>query len=150
MRHLLGRGAVQGKQFVHFKFLQYVLDRTYHIAQRELLTIVVALKLWKNNFKGKVLRISTDSQLSMTAINTGYTRDQFMSHCIREMAWVCAEHQILLKAVYISLKANKLPDLLSRWYIPHSGARCRFKQKLTAFWKCISVHNNLFQFSHFW
>ena len=94
---MIGGGSTHDKQFFHLKFPQKILESTINIAQRELFTILVTLKLWKNKLTGKVVRISTDSQVSMFAVNTGRTRDdEFTLSCIKDIAWVCAKHQILL------------------------------------------------------
>ena len=114
------------KQYFHVKFPQEIIKEIDNIAQLELYTIVLAIKLWDNNLKGKVVQISTDNQISMFAINTGCTRDHFMLKCLCEIAWTCAKFQMLLRASYITSRQNKIPDALSQWY-QGSEARRTFK-----------------------
>ena len=66
----------------------------------------------------------------MFAINYGKSRDPFMLECLREIVWVSAEHECLIKAQYIKSAENKLPDLLSRWY--NGAAYRREFKKLTS------------------
>ena len=110
---LVGGGAVMEKQFFHWKFDAEVLQQTDNIAQKEILTIVVVVKLWAKQLAGKVVWFSTDNEISKFAINKGRTTDPFILKCLREIAWVAAEHQFLLKMVYISTHCNTLPDALS-------------------------------------
>ena len=77
---------------------------------------MVAVKKWGAELSGKVIRFYRDSQVAMYAINTGRTHDQFTLKCIREITWVAAKYQFLLKAHYINTRVNTLPDALSRWY----------------------------------
>ena len=147
---LVGGGAVHGKEYVHFRFPQYMMQEMQHIAQRELLTIMVALKIWHEELQGKVLRFSTDNQWAMHAINSGSTRGEYMLNCIREVAWICAKNHILLRAVYIESKSNHIPDILSRWYIPCSNARRKFKCATDKTWIRRSCSTKLFRFDSPW
>ena len=146
---LIGGGAVCGKQMCHFKFPANILWETDHISQRELYTIVIAVKISKQELQGKMIRFSTDNEASMFAINKGCTSDKFMLKCLRELAWVCAKNQILMKAVYIPTKQNILPDALSRWYINADAHRtvCRVTDNT---WTRCSVCPKLLTFSSTW
>lgn len=124
---LIGGGAMHEKQFFHLKFNDRMLQCTDNIAQRELFMIVIAIKLWGESLAGKVVRFSTDNQIAMYAINSGRTRDKFTQKCIREIAWVCAKFQILLKASYLKSELNVIPNTLSRWY-QSTEARRTFKR----------------------
>ena len=147
----VGSGAVHHNEYIKFKYSQYILETTDHIAQRELYAIMVAIKTWKHELAAKVVRISTDSQISLIAINTEKTRDHFMLHCLREIAWICTKMQILLRAQYIASKENLLPDLLSRWFNPNSrNVRKKFKQKIGINSIHRMVTKDTLSFSYFW
>ena len=96
------------------KFTEEVPCQVNHIVQLEILTILIAIRKWRDVLHSKVVHISSDNQSSIAAINAGRCRDSFMLQCIREIAWVCAEYQILIKMSYIRSADNVLPDLLSR------------------------------------
>ena len=113
---LSGGGATCGSEYIHFCFPQWVLTETNHIAQLELFTIVVAVKRWCDGLAGKVIRISSDNESSVWAINRGKCKDVFMLKCLRELVGVCGNNDILLKAKFLPGVLNILPDLLSRWY----------------------------------
>ena len=147
---MIGGGATQGKEYIHFKYSEYILQTTQNIAQRELYAIMVAIKTWKEELAGKVIRLSTDNQLSMIAVNKGKTRDHFMLHCLREITWVCVQKQILLKTQYINTKKNLLPDLLSRWYNNNANVSRKFNTQIDSTWKQWSVTNQALSFLYFW
>ena len=60
-----------------------------HIAQLELLTIVVMVKFWKHELHGKI-----DFPWFM---NNGRTRDAFMLECPHELVWVTGQNDIMIK-----------------------------------------------------
>ena len=146
---LVGGGGVYEKQYCHFKFPKSVVECTDNITQRELVTIMVVIKLWCKELYGKMIRFTTDNEASMFAINRGRTRDKFMLRCIREIAWICAQNQILIKAVHLSTKLNILPDALSRWYI-NAEARRIVKRNTDNSWRRRSVNADLFTFHSNW
>ena len=151
---LIGGGATMSnelgsKEMFHCKFPQHIMEATNNIAQREMLTIVIAIKLWRKQLAGKVIRILTDSQVSMYAINRGRTKDAFMLNCIREIAWVATKEQILLRSQYIHTSVNTLPDALSRWYI-NAEARRNVKRLTDRTWRRRSIHPELMYFHCPW
>ena len=146
---LIGAGAIHGKEYFHYKFPEFVLTITQNIVQRELLAVVIAIKLWAKDLHGRMIRFSTDNQNALFAINKGRTRDPFMLCCIRELAWVCAEHQIMIKACYVNTKLNKIPDALSRWY-QQADARRQFKRMTDKTWVRWTIKDNMVKFVSPW
>ena len=120
---LVGAAAMHNKEYFHYKFSDEILYNTNNIAQRELFTVVIAVKMWITDLQGKMIKFSTDNQNALIAINKGHTRDPFMLTCVRELAWICACNQVMIKAIFVKSKDNKIPDALSRWY--QSADVCR-------------------------
>ena len=142
-------GAHCDSQYIHFKFPQNVLDNITHIAQLELFTIVVAIKIWSDKLAGKVVRLSSDSQLSVLAVNSGRTKDKFMQKCLRELAWVSCTKQFWLKLQFLPGKLNIISDALSRWY---TGAEYRrtFYRITHRSWRRRSVNDKVLTFFCDW
>ena len=61
---LVGGRATHNTQFFHYKFPDWILSTTNNIAQREMYTIVLAVKLWRKELAGKVIRFYTDNENS--------------------------------------------------------------------------------------
>ena len=139
---LVGGGATFQTQMVHFKFNQQLLDNTSNIAQRELFTTLVALRIWAPELTGQVVRFYTDNQNSMYAVNRGRSNDKFMLACLREIVSITAKHQILLRCRFISTRQNTLPDALSRWYIT-ADARRTVRRLTNKNWRRRSINNEL-------
>ena len=145
---MVGAGATFNQEYIHSKFTEEILTITGNIAQRELYTILVAMRLWGAQMTGRVVRFYTDNQVSMFAVNRGRTKDPFMLYCLREITKVTAKYEILLRCKYISTKANTLPDGLSRWYIT-AEARRTVKRLINKDWKRRSVNDKLTNVSNF-
>ena len=146
---LTGGGATHDKQMFHFRFSPQIMQETENIAQREMLTIMIAIKLWKQELSGKVVRFSTDNQNCKFAINKGHSKDKFILKCLREIVWDCAHHNILLKCVYIESKKNVIPDALSRWY-QSADARRTVKRHTDRSWRRRSIDATLTNFHTDW
>ena len=71
---LVGCGAYfQGKYF-HTNFPNFISNQNRNIKSLELLTVVVALKLWSPLLKGKKVGINCDNQTSVRVLNRGSCR----------------------------------------------------------------------------
>ena len=114
---LSGGGATfNQKQYFKCQFNEQVKQHATNIAQLEIFTILVALRLWAAELQGCVIRFSADSETSMYALNRGRSSDPFMLQCLREIAWISAKYQLLVRAKHIFRIKNILPDALSRWH----------------------------------
>ena len=113
----VGGGGVCGDQYFHVAFPEPVVNAAGHINSLELLTIVLALKLWGSSLVGKKVLIFCDNSASVLALNSGKVQDPFMRQCLREIVYLCAIFQCEINAVHIAGVDNRLPDLLSRWEI---------------------------------
>ena len=131
------------------KFSEYVLNNTNTIAQREILVILIAVRLWAKDLAGKVVRFSMDNENALFAINKGRSKDPFVLQCTREIAWLTCKFNILLKAVYINTKNNILPDALSRWY-QTAEARRIVRQITKNKWIRRSVSHDMLMYHYNW
>ena len=111
---LTGCGGVNRDSFFRAKFPQFILSKGLHISALELMTVLVALRLWCAGYHGRRIRIWCDNSASVQVINAGRTKDPWMLSCVREIAFLCATHQLELRAEHIAGVLNRLPDLLSR------------------------------------
>ncbi|MES9881884.1 MAG: hypothetical protein ABW185_13480 [Sedimenticola sp.] len=112
---LKGCGAVFGSKFFHAVFPRFILDQKLSINALEMLSIVVALKMWGNELKGQRIVILCDNQSSCNVINRGFTRSEFLQCCLREISFLAALFEFEVKTKHISGIDNRLADHLSRW-----------------------------------
>lgn len=122
---LQGCGGVSGSEFFHASFPRSIIDLNLHINALELLTIVVALKIWGGNFRGRRIVVLCDNMSSCLALNKGSTRCSFMQGCLRDICFLSAIFEFEIRAQHISGINNRLPDLLSRWDL-HPSYKAEF------------------------
>ena len=145
--------AVGGRkrEYFHEPFPEFITsDPFLHINAFELLTIVVALRLWGASLKGQRIRINCDNQVSVRVMTTGRSRDPFLQACLREICFLAAIHELEIRAVHLAGVTNRLPDLLSRWDLSER-VRAEFRNRTSHLVtsRC-HVSKSMFKFSHTW
>lgn len=113
---LSGCGGVMGDQIFRSKFPNGILDLELHINALELLTIIVALKLWADKLRNRRFQLYCDNMTSVVVINSGKSRDSFLQACLREICYIASVNNFEVRAVHIAGAENRVPDLLSRWH----------------------------------
>ena len=89
-----------------------------------MITVIVALKVWPLEIRGKRFKVSCDNNGSVDVINKGSAKEHFLQQLMRELAYASVKAECLVKAVQIKGKNNILPDLLS----------CSFQGSKKNFW----------------
>lgn len=147
---LSGCGGMCEQYYFHSEFPQFILDRQLSINALELLTIVVCTKLWGHLWTGKRIIFYCDNEVSVTVLNSGRSRDNFLQKCLREICFYGSKLDFQLRAEHIAGVDNRIPDLLSRWHL-HDKYRKEFRNmsNFTGF-KEVCVSDNLFTFLHDW
>ena len=112
-----GCGGIMNTSYFHEQFLPFIKQQQLHINALELLTVVVALKLWGQNLRGKKVLIFCDNMSSCRLINQGVSKDEFHQSCLREICFVAAVNEFSIKAQHIRGVDNRVSDTLSRWLL---------------------------------
>ena len=112
---LQGCGGFWLGKYFHTSFPVKFKEEKYHITVLEMFSVVICLKLWGNNFKGKRIQMFCDNESICHVVNSGKTKNELLQDCLREISFLAAVHEFQLKLVYIQSSANRLSDLLSRW-----------------------------------
>ena len=147
---LEGCGSWFNGKFFHTTFPQFIVDMNFHINALELITIVVAVKLWGAFLKGKKLVVNTDSSVSCQVLNSGFSRDHFLQSCLREICFYAALHEFQIKANFIQGVSNRIPDWLSRWHLKPSYKSMFYESVKNEKLEEYFVDTSLFRFSHDW
>ena len=114
-------GSIRG--YFHTRFPSSIKSRfcsPHHISQLEMLTVVLASKVWCQLLAGKRIIILCDNESSVAAINHHRAKDEFLQLCARELALVCSTHDFQIRSEHISGVDNRIPDFLSRWDLDNS------------------------------
>lgn len=109
-------GGFCHNEYFHHRFPVQVLNDTTHISERELLTVVVALKTWGSKIRGKKVYFHCDNEAAVQCVNSGRARNNFMQQCLREIVYLSAIGGFEVKLTHVSSVNNSIPDALSRWY----------------------------------
>ncbi|CAG2202606.1 unnamed protein product [Mytilus edulis] len=147
---MTGCGGMFKEDFFHVEFPDAIVNEQLHINALEMLTVVVCLKLWGTKLRGKRIMIKCDNQVTVTVINTGRSRNQFLQSCLREICFVAAINEFELRAVHIAGVDNRLADMLSRWHLHSNYAKTFFEETKYIHLEEFEVTNELFQFIHEW
>ena len=110
---LTGVGAVFKDEIYAGKIPEQL--RHLHIAALEMLNILVAIRLWANEWSGLSLKIHCDNQAVVSVLRCGKTRDPDLASISRNIFMLFAKYDVFLIVEHVAGKNNQLADLLSRW-----------------------------------
>ena len=122
--NLTGFGGISGQQYFKGRFPPNLKGK--NIAILELWAVFIGLQLWKEEFRGRYFWIKVDNEAVAIILNTGASRDPELQSLLREIAYLAASHQFVIKAKHILGITNRVPDWLSRW--SDSSARKKFRE----------------------
>ena len=116
-----GAGGYFNGQFFHTPFLAPILHHFGDdINTLELLSIMVALKLWGPTLRGRRFILHCDNSNSIQALNSGRSRTLGMQLCLREIWFLSSLYDFEMSAIHIPCRQNSLADHLSRWHLSHA------------------------------
>ena len=146
---LNGCGGISGGEFFHSGFPAFIAEQELPIHALELLTVIVAVRLWGDRCQGMNVVVYCDNDAAVHVINSGRSRDAFMAACIRELWLVVATNLFQLRAVHLPGVENRLADALSRWdeSVCHRNLFYSFISDSTTEYCDVHVDDSLFTFS---
>ena len=146
---LTGCGGLCGDQYFHAAFPSFVVQQTLDINCLELLTIIVALKLWGLRWSGLRLTVRCDNAVAVTVLNTGWCRNSFLNSCLCELCYLAAIHEFEIRAVHVPGVSNCYADILSRWASNNLAGRTEFLAHVQHVnLQAVLVPDDMFQFDN--
>jgi hypothetical protein len=82
-----GAGVCEQDYFI-FSFPAALLDIAHSITQREMVTVVIAVKLWCCKWQGRRLLVICDNKATVQIINSGRAHESFLQACTRELVFL--------------------------------------------------------------
>lgn len=147
---LRGCGGWFAGRYFHSDFPLFIKEQELHINALEMLTIVVALKLWGPLLRHQKMIVFCDNLSTVRILHSGYTRNEFLQACLREICYIAAIYEFQLKAKFISGIENRISDYLSRWEISEDYEKL-FLDKVRGQNLChYKLDAEIFRFSHDW
>ena len=114
---LTGLGGVWKNQ-VYATPIFDIYDTPLKIVHLEMLNLVIALKLWAQDWAHSAVKFYCDNLAVVQVVRTGKIRDNMLALCLRNIWLITASYDIDLHIDHIQGQANKIADLLSRIYTP--------------------------------
>ena len=112
---LVGCGGINSGEYFHSAFPKDIEDQNLPIHCLEMLTVLVAVRIWGCRLASLKVQIYCDNEPAVKVINSGKTKDAFMGSCIRELWLEVSKYGFQLRAVHLPGEENRVPDWLSRW-----------------------------------
>ena len=85
------------------------------IVHFEMINLLVALNVWKEDWKGRCVKFLVDNMAVVNVCNSSFSRDSFLATCIRNIWMLTSVYDIKLVVTHIAGYCNTTADLLSRW-----------------------------------
>ena len=142
-----GYGGISGQEYFRGRFPKELQSK--NIAILEMWAVMVALKIWAPQLRGKYFWIHVDNEAVASVLNTGRVREQELQNTLREIALITAENQFILKARHIAGVDNRIPDWLSRWHEPQARKQLRQYERDNSL-KHLRISNSLLTYKHQW
>ena len=114
---LTGGGGFAEGEYFDWKFPDEILRLNLDINQLECMVVTICLGLWGNSFSRKKITLFCDNNVTIAAINSGFSRNEQIQRCLRKIHLICAKFSFKIKMEYLTSKQNKISDALSRWHI---------------------------------
>lgn len=101
-----------------WKYLAFDVDwpaaSSLHINYKEVIAVINSVNHWAHMWKGKRVIMHTDSSVTKSVINRGWSRNKYINALLRKTAFLCARENITLRAIHVPGVLNILPDTVSR------------------------------------
>ena len=117
-----------------------------HIAQLEMLNVVVALKVWASAWSDRTIDIKCDNLAVVEVLTSGKTKDTFLATCARNIWLICAIFNINIRVHHIPGKSNSITDLLSRWNVTKDPLAKLYQLLPQFIW--MNTHVDLMKLNH--
>ena len=98
---LSGCGGWSTGEYFHTIFPASIMNLNLTINELECLAVVICLKVWGSKYAGKNLLLHCDNSSTVNVINRGAASNRFTQKCLREVAWLCAMHNLWIKMKFL-------------------------------------------------
>ena len=148
---LTGCGGWLNGNYFHGKYPDWLTSQTnVSINELETMAIIVAFKLWGSKLKNRNFLLFCDNKASCDIINTGKAKNRFAQDCLREICYICAQNNMVVKLVHRIGSENRIPDLLSRFHLGEKFRNQFFHEPKGTRKTVTKIRDSDFKFTHTW
>lgn len=113
-----------------------------------MLAIVVSLKLWGKNFKGKRIKLFCNNQSVCEVVTSGRANSGMLQRGLT--AFLAATMEFEIKMVHLQSHENRISDHLSRFHLNSLHITKFFELTEEYELREFAVHKELFKFTNDW
>ena len=100
---------------VYHKRIPLCYKNVLSIIHYEMVNVIIAFRTWGHLWANKWVKVFCDNSAVVHILNTGASRDVFLSACARTLWLIKAKYNIKVSVEFIAGVHNKYADILSRW-----------------------------------
>ena len=112
---LQGIGAYT-EQKVYWSAIPECYKSALSIVHYEMLNVMVAFRVWGPQWEDTKVKVFCDNAAVVSILNSGRTKDSFLSACARTLWLIQARYNIKVCVQHIQGSKNIYADILSRWF----------------------------------
>ena len=147
---LKGCGGWANDRAFHTAFPDWLTRKEdVHINELELTAVVIAVKKWHRRMANRNILAYCDNQVTCDIVNRGAARNKYSQACLRELCFLLAKNNSVIKLIFVPGVSNEISDCLSRFH--EREARGKFREltkgKNVQFEQ---ISDDDFKFTHDW
>ena len=109
-----GGGILQNVGYFFYPFPKKLTKRNLHISALESFNLLVALRIFVDEIRGRTVRVFCDNASTVSALNSGKAKDMVMAYVLRQVWFLCADKDMQLLVSHKPGSELIIADLLSR------------------------------------
>ena len=98
---LKGCGGLWSRNYFHTSFPDHFYEQKYSITILEMFVVIICLKLWGSDFKGKRIKMFCNNLSVCHCINTGKAKNMLLQQCLREVCSIAAVNAFQVRMVHL-------------------------------------------------
>ena len=110
----------EGMGYYRLEYPDYLVGMSLPIASLECFNLLVAIRLWIEQWSGLHVLLFCDNMATVAASNSAHAEDSLLQGALREVWWLAAAHDVQLTIRHKPGVDMVVPDMLSRVGISRS------------------------------
>ena len=138
-------------QYFKVRFPEWLTKRNkISINELELIAFIIAVKVFYKKIMNRNLLAYCDNSVTVDIINHGKAKNRFAQQCLRELTYLLAKYNAVVKVIYIESESNRIPDSLSRWEESEAQRQRFYELTKDKQMEERDVNDQMFKFSNNW
>ena len=124
-------------------------NKEISINELETISLIICLKIWSTSIENRNLLAFCDNQTTVEIVNTGQAKNRIAQQCLREICWITAKNNAVIKVIFKQGVQNRTEDFLSQIPLDSNNLKKFHEEtKSNRNKRRIVITNEMFKFSH--